>query len=195
MGKNSRKFALPNDAQLIRSLVAAIPDDWGWLDGCLEAPPEKISDGSALDSTGLLFDRLNDKAVTTRTPIGEEIKRKPDYFALFVESRSPGFVSFHEAGYEDNGRLPLKLAKSLANGFVMKGYRGALTFYRDCLHNRKHSNTAKVYIWCGTPNLKDEFGSRDEPFVMVCWDEEHGGEESHVSSVLAICTKFELKSL
>ncbi len=193
MEKNSRKFALPDDAQLIRSLVAAIPDDWGWLDGCLEAPADKIADGTALDSTGLLFDRLNEKVVTSRTPQGLETRRQPDYFALFVEDKLPGFVSFHEAGYEDRIRLTLKKAKSLADGFLMKGYRGSLNFYRDCRHNRKYSNSASVSIFCG--DKENDIGRDETPFVQVSWDEEYHGSESHVASILAICTKFELKPL
>ena len=60
---------------------------------------------------------------TAHDKIAEVIRPNPG--ALLVEQRPPGFVSCDDTGYDNNREF--LVARSLAVGFLRRGYRGWLS--------------------------------------------------------------------
>ena len=132
-------FELPqDDSYLTSQLVEAIPDDWEYVFGQLDAPLDRVASGQ-VSHGGWSLDQFRDLQVATladysmRDASYEERQTIMEYrrqaFCELVLGIPPLFVRFRDAG-EDNshGILPFKVAKLIASAYIVRGYRGDLSF-------------------------------------------------------------------
>jgi len=193
----SFEFALPDDSNIISSLVRAVPDGWSWLDGGLYAPKRLVDEGLAMPDTGYALSRFRGgrTEVTGRTVRDGEVTREvaPDLFGFLVERKRPAWVAFEEAGFGNSYDLTFATAKRLASGFVYLGYRGILRFYRDCRNNDKYRNPAHFYLEMAPGGCLVAEGHEGEGVALISWDAENGGTKDMVAALLDICGKLELK--
>lgn len=189
-------FEIPDDVETILKLVESIPSTWSWLDGWLDAPKRLTSSGAAVENTGFRISRFHSikPTVIGRHNRDGEINPAPDLFEILVEQKLPGFIEFDEAGF---GRDILDHAKSLAAGFLSKGYEGRLDFYMDYDQHRdsKYSNPARCNMifrpWNG-PGLIDEHGPQPAR-VKLEWDEKYGGKMEDIWPIADVCRNLGLK--
>lgn len=142
--RGERFFEIRNNRDLRANLVEAIPSNWEWVDGSLVAPSEFIAWGQVSEDTGFVLGNfLGFKpTIVGSYDRGTTRRSKPDLFAIMVEQKLPGFVSFDEAG-KDASIITFELSKRLAIGFLKKGYRGSLRFYKGHHHDNKYHNPAQ----------------------------------------------------
>ncbi len=173
-------FALPeNDLEVRAALVEAIPLEWSWVNGQLDAPLELVALGRAANRAGFKIDRWRFELDTlmkhpwaTGTSAGyEEVWNKSMYIRqamleLLAEARLPGYINFHHAGFDagDNGPLPLATIKQMAAAYIRRGYTGDLMFYSDCYHNREFDNPEQCDIHLAA---FDEWGRRSQPIEQI----------------------------
>jgi len=192
-------FEIPDCSKTMSQLIEAMPSNWGWVDGTLYAPKELIVSGQVAQDTGFAMQRFHSIKPTIiggwDSAKGGAERKKPDLFALVVEGKLPGFVSFEEAGYGDT-TVSLALAKRIAAGMIGKGYRGALYFYKDCRNNHKFDNSAACSLelrpWDGTHWGSVE-GGKQLPRIRVEWHAFCGGKKEDVASIIAACRSFNLR--
>jgi len=189
-------FEIPNNQEVMAKLIEAIPSTWSWVDGCLFAPEQFIKSGSALENTGFAIQRFHSIHPTI---IGRHDRKKgttdkPDFFAIMVEQKLPGFVSFDESGYE--APITLDLAKRIAIGFLLKGYRGHLSFYKDCYRNSKYDNPARCGMilesWKGG-SLDNTEAGKQPARVKLEWEGRYYGKKEDIEPIVAVCRSFNLR--
>jgi len=180
--KSELFFEIPNDVEIMVKIIEAIPSDWAWIDGMLVAPKDLIDSGSAKENTGFTLKRFHDIGPTIIGSYNKERNERnhPDLYAIMVEHKLPGFVTFDEAGYECD-IATFEVAKRIASGFVRKGYLGSLCFFQDCYANRKHQNPASCWI---------SFKIRK---VEIKWHGNYGGKEESVAPIITVCRSLKLK--
>lgn len=193
-------FEIPDNQKVMAKLVEAIPSDWLWVEGVLDAPSDLVVSGAALKDTGFVIGyfqpnpsvvaiagRFNPERVTQR-----EI---PDPLGILVGKRLPGFVSFERAGY-DADVVTLDLAKSIAIGFLRKGYRGRLCFYGTRRGGRRTNKSAECSMIFepseGHPEFGDECGPQPAR-IRVEFLKPEGGTQQDVDSVLDVCRRLGLR--
>lgn len=185
-------FEIPDDESIMAQLVQAIPENWSWVDGQLHAPLALIATKRAQADTGFSIDRFHSIHPTIIGSTGPNAtKNKPNLFAIMVEQKLPGFVSFHEAGFDAN-MITLENAKRIAVGFLRKGYRGELSFYKGCRGDNKYDNEARCSFafesWHGAPCCDDEAGEQPARTHLE-WD---SGDEN-VALIAAVCWSLGLR--
>jgi len=105
-------------------VIEAVPSDWSDVSG--ELVPS--SEDGVCESTGYTFHRF-DRAVhvTARPdPRRPDAVIRPDPVAVLLSGELPRFVSFHHTGFDADWQF--LIARSLAAGFVRRGYVGWLAF-------------------------------------------------------------------
>lgn len=189
-------FEIPDDQEVMVKLVEAIPR-WAWIDGELEAPGNLISSGLAENNTGFALECFHNIHPTIIGSYDWAIGRRgdPNFFAIMVEQKLPGFVRFDEVGYYD-GPITFELAKSIAIGFLQKGYRGQLHFYKGCYGNDKYNNPAYYGMtfesWHGAPILGEEAGTQPAR-VKLEWDNRYRGKKEDLAPIITACRLLNLR--
>ena len=189
-------FEIPDDQEVMAKIVEAVPLSWSWIDGGLRAPSSMVASGQVEENTGFTLQRFHSihPTIIGRYAGGKNERERPNLFAIMVEQKLPGFISFNEAGY-DADIITLELAKSVAVGFLRKGYRGGLYFYKDCYDNRKHDNPAYCEIifqpWQGAPICQEEAGAQPSR-VKLRWESRYGGKEEDIAPIVAVCRSLGL---
>ena len=190
-------FEIPDDDQEIMvKLVEAIPSNWSWVDGDLHAPEMLIVSGQVEEHTGFAVRRFhrNNPTIVGSYNQDERKQRNPDLFAIMVDQKLPGFIFFDEAGYETP--ITFKLTKHIVVGFLQKGYRGGLRFFKDCYGNSKFDNPARCDIafkpWHGGSASYEEGGPQPAR-IKIEWDSRYNGREEDVTPIIAVCRSFNLR--
>lgn len=190
-------FKIPNDPEIMAKLVEAIPSNWLWVDGSLRAPRILVDAGQVEENTGFAIARFHDinpTIVAGYDDVNHRKIRTPNLFAIMVEGKLPGFVSFNEAGV-DHDFVTLELAKKIAIGFISKGYLGWLNFYRDFHHNSKYDNSAQCSMalnsWHGPPVMKEEAGLQPAR-IKLEWSNSYDGQED-IEPIAAMCRGLNLR--
>lgn len=195
MSKGTLFFEIPNDQETMVKLVEAVPDNWAWVDGGLFAPKDLIALGQVEENTGFVVERFHSihPTIIGSYDENERRSRKPDLFAIMVEQKLPGFIIFNEAGY-DAGVVTLELTKRLAVGFLRKGYRGGLHFYKDCYDNHKYENPARcdLVLQSGDSIFRGEQGPQPAR-ARLEWNVCYGGREEDIASIAAVCRSLGLR--
>jgi hypothetical protein len=179
-------FELPEENACIASqLVDAIPDDWEYVFGQLDAPLDKVASGQ-VSHGGWSLDQFRDLEVATladysmRNASYEERQDIMEYrrqaFSELVLGIPPLFVRFRDAG-EDNthGILPFKVAKLIAGAYIVRGYKGDLTFRGKgkCeLHLAPYEGMfpaprEHVKPYMEIPEVKEAFESGNQAFIQA----------------------------
>lgn len=190
-------FEIPDDQEVMVKLVEAVPSTWSWVGGILNAPKTLINSGMALKDTGFTIQRFHDirPTIVGHYDHYQGRRLKPDLFAIIVEQKFPGFIGFNEAGY-DPCVVTLELAKRVAVGFLRKGYRGALGFFKGCYDNNKYKNAAFCSIefqsQYGTPVSGVEAGYQPARVILE-WNENFYGKEEDVKPILEMCRSLNLR--
>ncbi len=188
-------FLLPDEGRLkaagvVASLIEAVPDDWSDMSGWLDS-----ADPNAAWDTGYEFHRHGSgvrivarRRFVPHDKIAEVVR--PDPAALLIEGRSPGFISFEDTGYDSSQEF--LSARSLAVGFVRRGYLGWLSINNG--RRRKYADQMPVQVdfhlspWrllvdSGVPHRTMP------PAVRLSWNEDCGGAPAQLESVHAICRR------
>ncbi|MBI2637102.1 MAG: hypothetical protein HYW81_02830 [Parcubacteria group bacterium] len=155
-------------------LVEAVPENWVWVDGRLQAPERLTASGEAAATVGV---RISAALPTIRGEGG--FAGLPDVLA---ERKRFGFVEFEKAGGR-SGVVTFQLAKRVAESLVRKGYRGDLQFYRGSFYHSTDEFPARCSIrskaWEGSP-LSDDEPLAQPARVRVDWEEQFGGSRDDV---------------
>ena len=189
-------FEIPDDQEVMAKLVEAVPSNWSWVDGGLHAPKILIASGQVEENTGFAVERFHSihPTIVGSYDRNEGKRGKPNLFAIMVEQKLPGFIRFDEAGY-DAHIVTLELAKRVAVGFLRKGYRGGLHFYRGCYDNSKYDNPARCGIifepWHGAPMRREEAGAQPAR-VKLEWESRYYGKEEDITPIVAVCRSLNL---
>jgi hypothetical protein len=180
-----RFFEIPDNPQIVAALVAAIPSNWRWVEGTLNAPNSLLSSGEALADTNLWLSRFHTINSTIRGVRTENETKPPNLFGILLEHKLPGSVRFDEAGLDAHtpADITLSLAKKFAIAFIAKGYRGDLVFFSNAYRNYMYNNPERCSI--------DFFGEIGQ--VKIEWDENYGGNEKNIESFVATCKSLELR--
>lgn len=182
MKLRKKQFEIPNDGETVNRLLESIPEDWTWINGGLSAPENLAKSGEVLKGIVLVLHHgLNDGQ-----PIiykGKDPVRIPGPSEIMAEGSMPEGVLFNEAG---SGFFAFRFVKSIATGFVNRGYDGELTFFSDYVDPEgRHRNPAACVL---TLQAWLERGKRDGVFhgrgVELTWCDD--GES--VAAILAACT-------
>lgn len=186
-------FEIPEDPEVMVILVRAVPSNWSWVDGGLYAPQDSIVSGAAKEDTGFAVKRFFSIRPTIVGGYSKKGKRsKPDLFAIMVKQKLPGFVHFEEAGF-DKDEVTLETAKQIAVGFLKKGYRGCLCFYKDYYNNSKYNNPAYCDMtlepWHGTG---EEVGLQPARMKLE-WDDRYSGKEEDIATIVTVCYSLGLR--
>jgi len=172
-------------------LVEAVPDDWSDVSGSLDS-----TDPAAAWDTGYEFHRsASDVRIVARrrwTAGGEFFRavQRPDLAGLLIEGRAPGFVLFHNTGYD--GDLQFLVARSLAASFVRRGYRGWLSVNNGRGREYSHKMPAQVCFHLSPWSLLVDVSAPRRtvpPTVVLSWDERYGGSLEQLEPVHAICRR------
>ncbi len=189
-------FEIPDDQEVMVKLIEAMSLEWHWVDGGLHAPESLITSGQADGDTGFMVERFHSIHPTIVGSFVDGGKRKkPNLFAIMVEQKLPGFIRFDEAGY-DADVVTLELAKRIATGFLRRGYRGRLLFFRNCHNNNKYDNSARCEMnfepWHGAPVCGREAGPQPAR-VKVEWNGRYRDSEEEVAPIVAVCRSLGLR--
>lgn len=190
-------FKIPDDQEVMVKLVEAVPANWSWVDGALDAPKNLVASGQVEENTGFVLRRFHSIQPTI---IGSYDRNKgewgnPDLFAIMVERKLPGFISFNEAGY-NSCIVTLELAKRIAVGFLRQGYCGGLHFYSGCCDNNKYDNPARCSLifepWDGVKEMCREEAGPQPARVKLEWDSQYYGKEEDIAPIVAVCRSLNL---
>lgn len=191
-------FEIPDDQEVVVKLVEAVPSNWSWVDGGLHAPKVLVASGQVEENTGFAVERfysINPTIIGNydRNEWGKQ--EKPNLFAIMVEQKLPGFITFNEAGYDEHNII-FELAKRIAIGFLRKGYRGRLRFYQGCYNNKKYDNPARCEMifkpWHGAPIYREEAGPQPAR-VKLEWESCYYGKEEDIAPIVAVCRSLNLR--
>lgn len=177
-------------------LVSAVPSAWLWVDGGLHASENLIASGEVEENTGFALDRFHDIHPTIRGSYDQKngIWRKPNLCAIMVERKLPGFITFNEAGYDKS--ISLELAKLIATEFLRKGWRGWLSFYKDCQDNYTYHNSARASMifqpWDGAPVCGVEAGPQPAR-IKLEWLDSYYGKMEDVMPIVKVCHSLGLR--
>lgn len=191
-------FEIPDDNhEIMTELVEAAPSGWSWVDGVLKPSEKLVASGNVQNNTGFDLNRWGDCKIVGKYKEeykeGENRQECPNLHAIIVEQKLPGSIVFTETGYSDG--MGLVSAKHLIVGLINKGYRGQLSFYKDCYDNKKFNNPARCAIvlkkWCG-PLWYEENGPQPAR-IKLEWEGRYGGNEKDIYPVLTVCRSLNLK--
>lgn len=187
-------FPFPEWSQsklIVPVLVQAVPSDWCWVDGMLQAPPATNPEHPCFDDyslSGFAIQRFHLIRPTVFAPDG---KTELDLVGLLCDRKLPAFVAFEEAGFGETIKFPV--AREIAARYAKSGYRGWLWFYASNHRDRKHDSRARC--WIDFPLGGDEESRRfHEPAgVRLEWDERYGGKREDIEPIHEACLKLGLE--
>ncbi|MDO8551821.1 MAG: hypothetical protein Q7S03_04045 [bacterium] len=188
-------YVIPDDLEIMIKLIEATPATWLCLSGTIRAPEALIVRGLALEETGFYIGRFHSIRPTIIGRYDPKGRIEPDLFGMLVEQKLPGFVQFDQAG-DSAEFITLTLAKFLAQGFVVKGYRGHLTFVKSIWDNDMGQRSARyglsLVTWESYPKDR-EFVGMQPPLVTLEGDGRYGGKEADIESLFTVCRFLGLK--
>ena len=192
-------FEIPDDDEVKVKLVEAIPDNWSFLDGQLNAPKSAINAGLVQEDTGFAVARFHSIKPTIIGRYDQKVQGRvePNLFAIMVDGKLPGFVSFDEAGLEarSKGDIKMALSKRIVIGFIRKGYLGGLHFYSDCISNNKYYNPARCDMafqpWDAGPLYDGECGPQPAR-IKLSWADTSRGQID-IDPLRGICLSLGLR--
>lgn len=195
--EGKRFFEIPNDPEVMALLVEAVPPNWRWMSGGLSPNDSLIASGRVQGDTGFTLQRFHDIHPTI-VGVYDKIERRrkaPNFYALMVEQKLPGFVLFDDAGL-DCTTLPLGVAKQIAAGFIRKGYHdGCLSFWSNDHDNNMDENPARCNLvlraWQGG-SFNGEEGPQPAR-IRLDWKSQYGGSEEDVAPIVAVCRQLGLR--
>ncbi len=192
-----RLFEIVEDnSEVMVQIIEAVPSNWSWVDGLLNAPAQLISLGKVAPNSGFALRRFHmiHPTIIGREKEGNKTTLKADFYSMMVERKLPEFILLDEAAFETSSQgLTMEVIKSIAVAYVGRyNYRGGLYFYSGYRHNHKYDNPAtcsiKLFRWSPLPFMKDEYPLEEySSTVEVKWDREFGGEEKDVQPILSVC--------
>jgi hypothetical protein len=177
-------------ARYVARLIEAVPDDWSDMSGLLDA-----ADPDAAWDTGYEFHRHGSsvrivarRRWTSHDKVAEVVR--PDLFALLVEKRAPGFISFDDIGFNANWQF--LAARSLAVGFIRQGYRGWLSINNGRDRKDADQKPAQVDLHMSPWSLLADVNAPRcivPSAVVLSWDERHGGCLAQLEPIHAVCRR------
>lgn len=190
-------FEIPQDNSMAMSyIVNAVPESWLFVFGRLEAPSDLVQKGMVLPDTGI-------EIGPGYRIIGEHRERDtitpctPDIFNLLLFHKLPGFVDFHIHLWTERDAEIMHLVKDIVSGFIFKGYRGELLFYKDDPNDdgEPWSHGAECDIkptpWNGHRYDEKEAGPQPAR-VRLGFRTPYGGTENDIAPVAAACRRLGL---
>jgi len=186
------------DVDVMHELIQGVPAVWGWkgwIDGELSAPMRMIRDGTAMRELWLELGDFSGGYPFT-VSMSDRIKDiVPDICALFIDKRNPGYVRFDKAGYlPRNKQVTFEAARRLAAHYVLRGYRGHLSFvsagHKGNMSENPLSCDMRLEVWKNGPH--PEVGIQP-PRIRLQWRREYGGARDGIESLEAVCRKHGLK--
>lgn len=189
-------FEIHDSREVKAKLVEAVPSEWAWVSGRLEAPKTFVSAGTADPTTGYILQRFYSikPTVIGRWPEGGK-RETPDLFAVLSGEKLPGFLDFDEAGYGDSA-VTLAVAKRFAAFYIWKGYLGELRFASGFWDNNAVANPERCFIfllngWRYSPFLSQG----NPPAIWINWTERYGGKEENIRVIADACRSLGLKEI
>ncbi|MEK7073138.1 MAG: hypothetical protein AAB974_01740 [Patescibacteria group bacterium] len=185
----------------IAQIISAVPEDWCWLDGTLDAPQKLIDDGLAHPDAGYVLGGFVERGFKLASlheyrhgRRSDEPIRRVDTLGIVTVPRLPAFVGFNEAGYRESFALPLPEVVRIAADLVRQGYLGGLSFFSGFRNNNKYDNPERArFQLVPSRELPDWSGvqitPRRElsPFLLLAWDPRHRGTREHLKPIIAAC--------
>ena len=194
---NKQFFEIPADPEVMARLVEAVPDHWRWVTGSLYPTKKLIASGVVQEDTGFVLARFHNINPTIAGTYDRSARARinPNFFAIMVDRKMPGFVFFDEAGL-DCQTLPFSTVKRLAAGFIRNGYGDGFLDFRSNDHdNYMADNPARCNMifqrWHG-----GEYHIEKGPQVArirVEWEEKFGGTKEHVAPIVSVCQSLKLR--
>lgn len=185
----------------IAQIVSAVPADWCWLDGALEAPQKLIGAGRVHPDAGYVLGGFVERGFKLAS-LHEHLHgrreyesiRRVDTHGIVTSPRLPAFVEFDEAGYREKFALPFSEVVRIAADLVRQGYLGGLSFYSGFEDNNKYDNPERARFEL-TPSreLPDRTGTQLTvprelaPHLKLVWFPRLGGEREKLRPIIAAC--------
>lgn len=185
----------------IAAIIAAVPEDWCWLDGTLEAPQALIDGGRAHPDAGYVLGGYVERGFKLASlheyrhgRRSDEPMRRVDTHGIVTVPRLPAFVVFDEAGYRESFSLPMSEVVRIATDLVRQGYLGGLSFYSGFRNNNKFDNPERARFqlvpsrelpeWSG-----EQLTPRRElpPLLVLAWNTRYRGMHEHLQPLIAAC--------
>lgn len=185
----------------IAQIISAVPEDWCWLDGTLDAPQKLIDDGRVHPDAGYVLGGFEERGFRLASlheyrhgRRQDEPIRRVDTHGIVTAPRLPAFVGFNEAGYRESFALPFTEIVRIAADLVRQGYLGGLSFFSGFRNNNKYDNPERArFQLVPSRELADWSGvqltPRREmaPLLLLEWDPRHRGTHEHLKSIIAAC--------
>lgn len=189
-------FEIPDSREVRARLVEAVPSEWTWVSGHLEAPKTFVSAGTADPITGYMFERFHCIKPTVIGRWQESGKREtPDLFAILTGEKLPGFVEFDQAGYGEPA-VTLAVAKRFAAFYICKGYLGELHFVSGFRDNDAAANPERCFIFLANGWRYSPFWLQgNPPAIWMDWRGHWGGKEENIRAIAYTCRSFDLKEI
>ncbi len=190
-------FKIPPDLAMRECLARSIPNTWSHMSGKLEAPEELIKSGLVVANTGFTiqrFRRIEPTIVGRPIPDSSGTREDADFVAIMTQGKLPGFISFHEAGFEKS-IITLQVAIEIAAAFLRKGYGGRLSFVKGYIDRESFTETAGCNMqfqpW-KPPYIDGEGPGMQPPRIKITWLNP-GDELAHVTSIIDVCRTLNLR--
>lgn len=191
--KNSLYFRIPDDVAVMGQIIQSIPHYWTWMSGSLEAPQEALARNKVAIGIGYEIGRGDSAPKIIAREGNEGIVPGMYLIDLMLAQKFPHFLDFHEAYSRKGPRLAAM--QKLAVMFVESGFRGRLSFphshYRDTYGQEPALCRISLLPFVGHA-VYGEAGPQPAR-VSVEWNQEYGGGESYITSIVETCKRLGLE--
>ncbi|MBU0540654.1 hypothetical protein KKF59_01110 [Patescibacteria group bacterium] len=189
-------FEIPNDRDVMASLVEAVPSDWSAVDGWLLAPENLIDSERVARHIGFAMQTFHGMSLSTIESGDQNSKQTgQDLVKIILGQKLPGFLTFAQAGHR-SGNITLMAVRQIAAGFLRMGYRGGLRFCRHVQENENEGHLAKCSFmfdpWYGSRDLGNEAGPQPARIKIEWQSGQKGGKKDFVA-IVAICRSLKLR--
>lgn len=176
-------FELPlHDRALAAQLIAAVPANWRWVNGQLDAPLELVAENLVARAgykigrfrsveVATLLDGANDHDWTEAERAMVLMYKREAILELLAQGLNPLFVNFDQAGFDQAnwGIMPFESAKQVAIAHVGLGYVGDLFFYSNCYDDYAHQNPedCEIHLAAFSEHFRPSPKSKIKPFSQL----------------------------
>ncbi|MFA4954837.1 MAG: hypothetical protein WC641_06005 [Patescibacteria group bacterium] len=169
-------FEIPTDTGIMNALIGAVPENWTWLDGRLNAPQKLLESGLVAADVSIL---INGNPAAHILSEG----RDEDLTNFLSTPCFPGKMWFKRVGL----RRSFATAKQVAVRYVVRGYTGRLKF----VLNGEVPAVSRDFAVC---TLRLESGLIRQlpvpPYVHLKWM-----VDTDIDPILKVCRNFHLVEL